>query len=243
MLQPLAAAQLTRVAVEVPDRNFPTMTAVAALTLLRSLDLTFSPGAPLVRYRMAQAELLAAQNSALQPLAAGLQQLTELRIGPVFARQLQHLPLNLQQLHLTVSVDCDPQQLLRLASWAEQCGSLISSLELVDFSHVYDFNPIPGPDWDPAVDALGEAFAAAAHAAAQTAAASAECSTHPAVNKGLQLQSLTLGSDGCAATLGLLQHLPAHSLAHLELRLGPNAALELPCLAVPVDSAPQAQHR
>jgi hypothetical protein len=47
----------------------------------------------------------------------------------------------------------------------------------------------------------------------------------------LQLQSLNLGSDGCAATAALLQHLPAHSLTHLDCRLSsgslPDSAAKL----------------
>ncbi|KAF6251064.1 hypothetical protein COO60DRAFT_1563436 [Scenedesmus sp. NREL 46B-D3] len=43
----------------------------------------------------------------------------------------------------------------------------------------------------------------------------------------MQLQSLSSHSAGCAAALGLLQHLPAHSLTHLELRMGRKVAAQL----------------
>jgi hypothetical protein len=158
----------------------------------------------------------AAKDAALQPLAGGLQQLTELHIGTLDARQLQHLPQKLQRLHLSVSMHGVPEELLQLAVWVEQHGSTLSSLELVDVlnhDRIYAFNHTHWEaDWEAPLHALGEAFAAAA--AAHAAAAEA------AHSKGLQLQSLSMGCEGCVAALPLLQHLPAHSLTSLDSGLG-----------------------
>jgi hypothetical protein len=58
-------------------------------------------------------------------------------------------------------------------------------------------------------------------------------STHAVPCNSLQLQSLSLGSnwyDSGAATLALLQQLPAHSLTHLECRLGRDPPAQLTAL-------------
>jgi hypothetical protein len=169
------------------------------------------------------AGLATAKDAALQPLAAGLQQLTELHISGVNARQLQNLPQKLQQLHLSVDMH-HPQQLLLLASWVEQHASMLSSLELVGwelFNH-----EVLKAQWKAALDALGEAFAAAAADAGQAAEAAADA----AYSKGLQLQSLTISSECSVAALPLLQHLAAHSLTNLVVRSGNDVAAQLPAV-------------
>jgi hypothetical protein len=92
LLQILPAAHLTQLSYETCGMTTRDMIAVARLTALRRLEVTFD-----------------SQNKhtagALRPLAAGLQQLTELRIGPISPRSLQHVPANVQQLDVTLGLD------------------------------------------------------------------------------------------------------------------------------------------
>jgi hypothetical protein len=88
LLHALPAAQLKQLAIEVPKQDALSLTAIAALTSLGSLQLTFLPAElQAFSHHTEVEELLAAQDAALQAtsqlLAAGLQQLTELHIGPV----------------------------------------------------------------------------------------------------------------------------------------------------------------
>jgi hypothetical protein len=229
VLQALPAAQVAHLKVQVPCYDALSLTAVAALTSLRSLQLTFLP-ASRGSSNMIH-ELLAAQQAALQPLAAGLQQLTELHIGPVFAGQLQHLPPKLQQLHVTVSLEGQLQQLLQLARWIQQHGSIVSSLQLVDFVHVYAFSSLPEQDWNSEMNYLGAALEAAAAPAASTATAAAAdgFSANSVPCRSLPLESLSLWDFCCpiyTVTPALLQRLPAHSLTHLDLRFERNSPVE-----------------
>ncbi|KAF6254830.1 hypothetical protein COO60DRAFT_282890 [Scenedesmus sp. NREL 46B-D3] len=100
--QVLPAAQLTQLSAEVDFSSSASSQAVAALTSLRHLELANTAAAT------------ATPADALMPLAAGLQQLTQLRIGPVGPAQLRQLPPKLQQLHITVDLRYSSQQLMRL---------------------------------------------------------------------------------------------------------------------------------
>jgi hypothetical protein len=234
LLQALSAAQIQQLVVQVPKQDALSLSAVAALTSLRSLQLTFTPPDRRSFGPISIAQQLPAQDTALQPLAAGVQQLTELRIGPVYAAQLEHLPPQLQQLHVTVDLGAKYQQLLQLASWIQQHGSIISSLQLVNILHVKAFSVRTISVWDSAVDALGAAFeAAAAKTAAAAAAAGAVFSAYAMPCRSLQLQSLSFGAlchYNCTATPALLQQLPGHSLTHLESWLGRNPPAQLAAL-------------
>jgi hypothetical protein len=91
LLQILPAAHLTQLSYETCGMTTRDMIAVARLTALRRLEVTFD-----------------SQNkytAGALPLAAGLQQLTELRIGPISPRSLQHVPANVQQLDVTLGLD------------------------------------------------------------------------------------------------------------------------------------------
>ncbi|KAF6254816.1 hypothetical protein COO60DRAFT_282268 [Scenedesmus sp. NREL 46B-D3] len=102
LLQHLPAAHLTRLDARIQLSCRMSVRAVADLTSLRQLRLvTFSDrntiGAASPRLSLA--------HDALAPLAAGLQQLTDLRIGKVQPAHLQHLPPRLQELRAAVTVD------------------------------------------------------------------------------------------------------------------------------------------
>jgi hypothetical protein len=226
-LRALPAAQLTKLTVEVFDHDTSAMTALATCTALRSLHLQLRRLAPdsVEIIRLKTAELAAARSAVLQPLAAGLQQLTELRIGPVTGAQLRQLPTKLRQLHVMVDLGADAEQLRQLTSWMQQHASLVSSLQLAGFRHVYAFNAVSN-EWEAEVNALGGACATAAAAAA--AATTGHCANAVSC-KGLQLQSLVLAGpdDGCVATQALLQQLPAHSLTQLQCLVARRSAEQL----------------
>jgi predicted TIM-barrel fold metal-dependent hydrolase len=124
LLQQLPAAHLTKLCVDVDFSSSASLQAVAGLTDLQHLEL--------VNVAEAAATTAAAviPDDVLAPLAAGLQQLTQLHVGPVRPAQLQWLPPKLQQLHVTVELCNKPQQLLQLASWLQQHASVVASLEL-----------------------------------------------------------------------------------------------------------------
>jgi hypothetical protein len=133
VLQALAAAQLTQLTAELHTTQYcrpdaPAIRALSALTSLRSLDLRILPLD--IRHLCTKSgqfkRTLPAipEGNALAPLA-GLQQLTRLQVGPVYPGQLQKLPPQLQQLHVTVSLGYRPQHLLQLAAWFRQYGCLV----------------------------------------------------------------------------------------------------------------------
>jgi hypothetical protein len=93
LLQHLPAAHLTRLHVRIQLGCKTAVKAVAGLTRLLELDLDNASICSSVA------------DDALAPLAAGLQQLTQLQIGRVTPAQLRHLPPRLQELHATVTVD------------------------------------------------------------------------------------------------------------------------------------------
>jgi hypothetical protein len=93
LLQHLPAAHLTRLHVRVQLGCETAVKSVAGLTRLQELVLDNASICSSVA------------DDALAPLAASLQQLTQLQIGRVTPAQLQHLPPRLQELHATVTVD------------------------------------------------------------------------------------------------------------------------------------------
>jgi hypothetical protein len=92
LLQHLPAARLTQLDITTSLCREADVAAISRLTSLQELRLT-SIGLVLERLDM------------MQQLAAGLQQLTQLYIGPLQPGQLQHLPPKLQQLHAVVSIE------------------------------------------------------------------------------------------------------------------------------------------
>jgi hypothetical protein len=118
-LQQIPSQQLTQLCAEIDFSSTVSLQAVAALTGLRSLQLTVA--AHSARH---------AADDVLAPLAAALQQLTQLHVGPVWLAQLQQLPAKLQQLHVKIDLDRDLQQLVQLADWLQQHSSIIKSLGL-----------------------------------------------------------------------------------------------------------------
>jgi hypothetical protein len=117
ILQQLPAAHLTRLSVNVDADDSASLLAVAALTGLRSLSLGTN------RNPVKAADV--------GPLAAGMQQLTELRMMyKVPPRHLQQLPTTLQQLEVWVDVGNDQQQQQEAAGWLKQHGSIITKLRL-----------------------------------------------------------------------------------------------------------------
>jgi hypothetical protein len=126
LLQQLPAAQLTQLRAEVDMSSRGSMTAVRALSNLCSLDL-YDP-----HFHAAATDSLLPGNS-LHRLAAGLQQLIELRLGivrPELAFDLMAAwPPQLQQLHLGVIVYLSSHFEL-LAVWLQRFASVVSSLRL-----------------------------------------------------------------------------------------------------------------
>jgi hypothetical protein len=249
MLRPLVcwATQLTKLVVEVDVRHRGAAASAAMVRPVRSLSLRLLPPAASARYahlsffeavaeasQAAQGQLAAA--CPLRNLRTSDSQLTELRIGPLFVGQLHELPTTLQQLHLTVSVAFNPLNLLQLADWVQQRGSILSSLEVMDSRH-------PSLDdnielrYAAGVDALAAALATAG--AAPAAAAGSTLAGQPAVAatrvsalSGLHLQSLCMGGYyTCPASGPLLQQLPAHSLTHLDCWLHRSDAAHITALS------------
>jgi hypothetical protein len=126
ILQQLPVLHLMQLCVDVNASSIASIQAVAALSSLRCLQLQCTA---------------AASDDVLYPLAAGLQQLTQLKIGPVTPAQLQHLPPKLQQLHVTVRLGHDPQQLQKLACWLQQHFSIVTSLHLLEGNISSSCNP------------------------------------------------------------------------------------------------------
>jgi hypothetical protein len=218
LLQQLPAAHLTRLSIQVDVNCRDSMQAVAALTRLQRLYLQ----GPIVHTRHRAA---AAADDALAPLAARLQQLTQLCINPITPAQLLQLSPKLQQLHI-VGNRYSPEQLQQLAVWMQQKGRIVRSLH---------FRNCPGPDereehaeqWAAALSAVIAAFAATA--AAPTAAAAA--AVPDTTSAGWQLASLTVaGLTSDCSSAALLQALPANSLTHLECTVGWGDATDMAAL-------------
>jgi hypothetical protein len=96
LLQHLSAQHLTQLNVLLPRNSTDVVKAVARLTSLQDLYMSGS-------YYNA----LHVPKKVMQHLAASLQQLTQLRIGPMLPAKLQHLPPKLQVLHAAVDVNWD----------------------------------------------------------------------------------------------------------------------------------------
>jgi hypothetical protein len=224
ILQHLPAHRLTQLSVEVDLCSVRSIQATAALSNLQDLELSGSYSS-------------AAQNApkrAYAALAANLQQLTQLRVTPITPVQLiqVQLPPKLQQLHLTVNLRKQPQQLMQLVGWLPLHVHVLRSLQLVQGPEEFTEH-----DWKPAVAALASAIRAAhAPRALRTlqAASSAEASAVAAADVASvtaqsspagQLESFGAGGFchpfECEFTDSnmvqqLLQSLPASSLVHLE---------------------------
>jgi hypothetical protein len=179
ILQQIPPQQLTQLRLEVDYSSSASLQAIAALPGLRSLHLTVPAG---TTWRTA--------DDFLAPLAAGLQQLTELQIGPVRLAQPKQLPPKLQQLHVTINLNGDLQQLAQVASWLQRIsGGIIKSLGLQN-------GPIP-EDSATFKATMGQLVAFIQAAASRDQ---------------VRLESLTL--RGSAGTL--LQQLPVCSLTQLK---------------------------
>jgi hypothetical protein len=206
LLQQLQALPPTALRAEIDLDCSDSLQAIAALSHLQHLQLE---GLPLSGWRYFNA---AAADDALAPLAAGLQQLTELHINPVKPAQLLQLPPKLQQLHITLQ-SYSLQELQQLAAWLPSHASILSSLHLTD----WPCSQSSDNERADALSTLTAAFAAAAAAAALPAKARA----------GWQLASLSvLGLtdnatlDDTASAAPLLQTLPAGSLTYLACKFG-----------------------
>jgi hypothetical protein len=186
--------------------------AVAGLTSLRHLELCNTAQAA------ATTAAAIIPDDVLAPLAAGLQQLTQLLLKPVRPAQLQWLPPKLQQLHVTVELCNQPQQLLQLASWLQQHVSMVKSLELQG-AHSARLEP----GWGAAFQALADAFQAATEAgaapppAAAAAAAADVAATAVPVAEAAPLQLQSLLCNSLAAPVP--QHLPVSTLTELACQL------------------------
>jgi hypothetical protein len=200
-IERMSAARLTSLRVEVNCHCPSTMQALAALTGLR--DLHLSNTAPTPAQPPMWSPPVAAEEDALAPLAAGLQQLTQLHIGHLRPVQLRCLPPRLQQLHVTVGV-WSPAELVELAAWVEQHASLFGTLELVRYSSYWDYGTqVTGEALDRLADAFEAAAATAKAASAPPAAATAAAG----------LQSFCMDSYQSAAPL--IKHFPAGTLTCL----------------------------
>jgi hypothetical protein len=206
LLQQLSAAHLTELHAQVDFGCWHSMGALAALSSLRRLTLEGR--------RWDSRHHSAANSSSLAPLAAGLQQLTELNINTVTPDALQLLPPKLQQLHVIGTYS--PPEVLQLAEFVGRRGSLLRSLR-------FDCSAGGTSMWEEeaaaALTALAATFAAAA--AADAAPAAAATAPAAAAGTGLQLASLSVQhlSSKVAAAAALLMALPASSLTHLDVHI------------------------
>jgi hypothetical protein len=208
-LQQLPAAHLTELHAEVSFKCRDSMQALAALSRLRRLVLE----GPKHR-RLPWAARRNYDRDPLAPLAAGLQQLTELHINPFRPAQLHLLPPKLQQLHI-IGSGYMPLEVLQLAKWVHRKGSVLRSLTFCSFRHHWK------EGGEAALTALAAAFAAAAAAPAASAAAATAPAPAPAAGTGLQLASLSVQglSSDIAPAAPLLMALPASSLTHLDCHI------------------------
>jgi hypothetical protein len=195
VLQQIPLQQLTKLCVEVEYSSSASLQAVAALTGLCSLQLTVRAG----RRRRVWSAIAAERtrstaDDVLAPLATGLQQLTELHVGPLRLAQLKQLPPKLQQLHVKVDLDPNLQQLAQLADWLQRHSGIIKSLGLHN-----------GPSPEDSA-----AFATAMEKLTASIQAATSCDR-------FRLESLTLNEFRSIRSSGpLLQQLPACSLTQLK---------------------------
>jgi hypothetical protein len=213
LLQQLPAAHLTKFCADVDFSSSASLQAIAGLTGLQHLELCNAA--------VAAAPTAAAiiPDDVLAPLAAGLQQLTQLHLKPVHPAQVQWLPRKLQQLHVTVEVCNEPQQLLQLAAWLQQHANKVRRLELQGGPSSRD-----APGWDAAVEALTKAFQPAVEAgpapppaAAADADAGVQDATVAAVTHAPSLQLQALLCRRVAAPVP--EHLPVSALTELECQI------------------------
>jgi hypothetical protein len=210
LLQQLPAMHLTQLNAEVQLGCRDSRNAVQALSNLHSLTLYDHTA-------------VCAARDMLHLLAAGLQQLTQLRFGMNTPAQLCYLaaklPPQLQHVHVVVATIPNAQQLELLGTWLKHYGHILSTLQLYNTCTA-------GPGWESAWSSVGSAIQEAATAAAAAAAAagsapaasSAAAATSSCSNKSWQLQSFnaSVANDMPGAALTqLLQYAPAHSLTEL----------------------------
>jgi hypothetical protein len=238
VLQQLPAGHLTRLQIEVLYSNTASMQAVAALSQLRSLEMTGTDTAA------AAAAAGEAYSSALSPLSK-LQQVTQLqlcRVSPTQLWALQALLPGLQQLHLVVNLGNHPQprQLKRLAKWLRLHADVVSNLEIVNEEE--EGVPLEGVirkgiwEFVAALQAASAAPAAAAQitdtmppqAASSAAAAAAVDDTGTA---SLRLQSFACRCDLPDMFAHILRTLPAASLTRLHFHSNGLSAGQLAALA------------
>jgi hypothetical protein len=202
LLLHLPAEHLTRLCAAVDFSSADSARHVARLTELRILDM--SGGEP---YKDSS-------DGALAPLCR-LQHLTELHIGCTYTRQLK-VPPALQQLHMTIDINCHSGQLVELASWLQQHGSVVRSLSLENVQRKPYWDPVWEEKLAEMTAGVGPGFGSMA--AAGTAEGGAADAAAPGPTAA-QVQLAHLHVEGHTA-LGLaLQHLPASgSLTSLECR-------------------------
>jgi hypothetical protein len=212
ILQSLPALHLTQLDVALDWRCNASVEAVGALSRLRHLTLR---GSELPKAGDSPAGAL----NALAPMAR-LQHLTWLQIGPVLTADLQQLPPQLQQLHVAVSLQNDPQQLLQLARWLPQHASILCTLELQQGPDSGCFS-YSSPLWGLAVNELLAAVQAAAVAVPAAAtkvgwirASQAPTAGTAAAGPALQHRS---SSQWQLQAMSFGPHLPGLALAHLPV--------------------------
>uniref|UniRef100_A0A383W1I5 F-box domain-containing protein n=1 Tax=Tetradesmus obliquus TaxID=3088 RepID=A0A383W1I5_TETOB len=215
VLHQLPALHPTQLIADVNANSSVSIQAIAALSNLQRLQL----------------QCTAADDAdVFHPLAAGFQQQTHMKIGPVTPAQLQLLPPKLQQLHVTMRLLHNPHQLLQLAPWLQQHASIVKSLHFMEGN---DFvNQYRG--WRLATAALVAALQAASpqRAAAAAAAVAGNPAAAEPFASSWQLQSCTLGVYEAVrgGEAPLLQYLPATSLQHLACALDWRSAAQIAAL-------------
>jgi hypothetical protein len=218
LLQQLSAVHLTQLFIQVDMNCSDSMQAVAALTRLQTLHLE-GPRSRTNSHRAA-----ASADDALAPLAAGLQQLTQLHVCPMAPVHLLQLPPNLQLLHIT-GYQYGPQELQQLAAWWQQKGRIVRSLHLFDCPDL-EFRDEHAEECAAALHAVIAAFSATAAAPPAAAAAAPE-----ATSAGLQLASVSVpGLTSDCSSAALLRALPASSLTHLACTVGWDDAADIAAL-------------
>jgi hypothetical protein len=185
----LPAATLTSLCVQVWDVESENLQAVAALSGLRSLQLSSSRPSS------------SATPTALQALT-GWQQLTQLSVSPISPQQLQYLP---PQLHLTVVLNyMHPQSkaveaVKQFADWLQCNINTVRSLKVVGPSSIPKT-----AEWEEASAAFAAAFEEAA-SPMQLASFSSSWDSFVMTHMMVQVVGLQ----------GVLQHMPASTLTQL----------------------------
>jgi hypothetical protein len=248
ILQILPAAHLTQLSYVTHNPTHRNMAAAAGLTALRSLQITFN-----------EQDTRTQDSKALAHLAAGLQQLTQLRIGPISPRGLQYVPPNVAQLHATLGFDGKPQMLRQLAGWIKQRGSIVRSMVWIEASP-RGYSPTAMQQWRAALQEVADALAAAAKAApaagdtaarghsaalvaaagageevtrSSSAAAAAATAVGTCTRRQLQLLSFSVPlaeSYGCSSITTVLQQLPASTLMQLQCSIDWSSSADVAAL-------------